>query len=95
MFDKLDTEVFLEFYKKVFNLIDHEQNNMKIEISLSENKLLNLYNATKEFEMQSFIIDKKSYCKKCNRGFFDSNFVYVYPENLYHSECYESMNFLN
>ena len=57
--------------------------------------MLNLFNDIKELEMQYVIVDKKSYCRKCNRGFYDSNFVFIYPDLLYHLECYETMNFLN
>jgi len=87
--------MFLDFFKKVFNKIDHKQNSAKIEISLTENKLLHLFDKTREMEMKFFVVDKKSYCRKCSRGFFDSNFVFIYPDSLYHSECYETMNFLN
>ncbi len=68
---------------------------MKIEISLSENKLLNLFEKTREMEMRYFVVDKNSFCKKCNLGFFDSNFVFLFPDILYHTECYEEMNFLS
>lgn len=57
--------------------------------------MLNLFNDIKELEMQYVIVDKKSYCRKCNRGFYDSNFVLIYPDLLYHLECYETINFLN
>lgn len=95
LFDSLNLDGFLEFFKKVFNKIDHQQNSSKIEISLTENKLLYLFEKTREMEMKSFVVDKNSYCRKCNRGFFDSNFVFIYPDQLYHMDCYETMNFLN
>jgi len=95
IFDSLELEGFLDLFKKVFTKIDHEQNSMKVQISLSENKLLHLFDQTREMEMKFVIVDKKSYCRKCNRGFFDSNFVFVYPDVLFHVECYETMNFLN
>jgi len=85
----------LNLFKKVFNKIDHEQNSAKIEISLTENKLLHLFDKTREMEMKCFVVDKNSYCIKCSRGFFDSDFVFIYPDLLYHSECYEALNFLN
>lgn len=95
IFDSLELDGFLEIFKKVFNKIDHQQNSLKVEISLSENQLLNLFNKTQEMEMQYIVVDKKSYCKKCSRGFFDSNFVFIYPDILYHPECYEAINIFN
>lgn len=95
IFDELETDGFLDFFKSVFNKIDHQQNSSKIEISLSENMLMNTFNKQRELEIHAFIVDKQSHCKKCSRGFFDSNFILIYPDILYHTECYETMNFLN
>ncbi len=71
----------------VFNQIDHEQNSVKIEISLTEKMLLNSFYDNKEYEKEYFLLDKNSFCKKCLRGIFDSDFVFKYPNDFFHIGC--------
>lgn len=82
----------IPFCINVLSNIDGNSKNLKIESALIESKIMNAFNNKIEFQKEKVIIDSFTSCSKCKKGFFDcAQIVYLYPHNVYHSECYDNI----
>jgi len=89
----MNSEKFLSFYIKILSNIDSKDKNLKIETSLTHSKYLNTLNEFNELEKTKVIIDDGCSCKLCDKGFFNSNFIFIFPDKLFHTECYHETYF--
>ncbi len=53
-----------------------------------EAKYISTYTDLAELQKNKVIIDNKSSCVVCNKGFFNSQIVFVYPKDVYHFDCF-------
>lgn len=81
------SEEYIDFSISLFSNIEKYSNTQKIELSLSETKLLRLFEELYDMEKESLNTDNISFCKICKNGITDLKFFY-YEENYYHIKCY-------
>ena len=77
IFDGLNLEKFLNFFIKTLSNIDGNSKSLKIETSLMHSKHISAYNDLLELQKGRVIIDNKSSCSICNKGFFNSQISFA------------------
>jgi len=88
-FKVLSIEEILDYNILLFSQIENQTNTLKIETSLSETKLLKLYEELYDIENQRISPDGISFCGICKKGITELRF-YHFEEVVFHTECYEA-----
>ena len=91
IFNSICPDNLLDYFLTVFSQIQNDINSYKIKNSLSENKILNEYHDLYISQSKMIRMSCLDYCKLCQKGLFELNFVYL-NNNAYHISCFDNIS---
>jgi len=89
VFNKIKIDKLFPFFIQIFGQTYSKSKTYKIENSLSEGKIMNIYEMKIGIEKQFFIVEESTCCEFCKKGFVNNDIVNIYPNLLFHSSCYQ------